>query len=373
MAGTDYAAAAPAARGYGLATCSTAAATVAKTATLSSYAKVANSTVSVKFTYDVPASATLNINSTGAASIYYQGAAIKAGVIKAGDIATFVYSTQYHLVGIDRSCSDAAEIENLRDDVYASSASGAIAQFYRATNGLPVDDLTIDITPVQAGTGDPSPTNVRAISGRTGASVTRNGHNFCTTPVVGKTYHTSTGAYTDSSTAAASDKVKVDFADGYITLSHHANIRCMLFAWDKNGTFVGRTAGKTPDGTNTVFTVAPTGFSSGSGTQDYNSIVFVAARFYESTGESDPIATAMAAAYPQIELGSTATTYEPYSGSTTSISWQTEAGTVYGGTLDVTTGVLTAKWGRVDMADDTSLMAESEELKSLLMKVKEEN
>lgn len=43
----------------------------------------------------------------------------------------------------------------------------------------------------------------------------------------------------------------------------------------------------------------------------------------------------------QLELGLTATAYEPYSGTTLSIDWTSSAGTVYGGTLDVTTGVLT--------------------------------
>lgn len=43
----------------------------------------------------------------------------------------------------------------------------------------------------------------------------------------------------------------------------------------------------------------------------------------------------------QVELGSTATPYEPYQSETYDISWQSEAGTVYGGNLDVTTGVLT--------------------------------
>ena len=43
----------------------------------------------------------------------------------------------------------------------------------------------------------------------------------------------------------------------------------------------------------------------------------------------------------QLEIGSTATAYEPYHGNTYPVSWQTEAGTVYGGTLDVTTGKLT--------------------------------
>lgn len=88
--------------GQGYATCSTAAATVAKTATLSSYALVANGIVAVKFTNDVPAGATLNINSKGAKAIYHKGAAITDGVINAGDTATFIYSTYYHLLSVDR-------------------------------------------------------------------------------------------------------------------------------------------------------------------------------------------------------------------------------------------------------------------------------
>jgi hypothetical protein len=43
----------------------------------------------------------------------------------------------------------------------------------------------------------------------------------------------------------------------------------------------------------------------------------------------------------QLELGSTATDYEPYKGSTYSVNWESEAGTVYGGTLDVVSGKLT--------------------------------
>ena len=222
-----------------------------------------------------------------------------------------------------------------------ASAFGNIATFERITGGMPVNSLEVAISPKQAGSGDPSPSNVRAISGWTGANVYRAGKNLCVTPIVGKTYNITTGAYSDSSTTAASDKVKIDFSGGYITLSHHANIRCMIFAWDKNGTFIGRTTGKAPTGTNTVYTVAPTDFSSGSGSQEYTAIAYVAVRFYESSGESDPIATAMAAAYPQLEAGSTATTYEPYAGTTKSISF---GQTVYGGRLNATTGELTVEW-----------------------------
>lgn len=108
--------------GQGYATCSTAAATVAKTASLSSYSLSTGGIVSVKFTYDVPASATLNINSKGAKSIYYKGAAIPAGIIKAGDVATFIYSSQYHLISIDTALETA---KSYTDTKIAALVNGA--------------------------------------------------------------------------------------------------------------------------------------------------------------------------------------------------------------------------------------------------------
>ena len=46
-----------------------------------------------------------------------------------------------------------------------------------------------------------------------------------------------------------------------------------------------------------------------------------------------------------VELGSMASTYEAYNGTTYAVDWTDEAGTVYGGTLDLTTGVLTVTHG----------------------------
>lgn len=51
----------------------------------------------------------------------------------------------------------------------------------------------------------------------------------------------------------------------------------------------------------------------------------------------------------QLELGSDATTFEPYQGTTYSVDWSTQAGTVYGGTLDVVTGVLTVDRAMIDL------------------------
>lgn len=88
--------------GFGYGTCTTAEATAAKVATLASYALVKNGIVSIKFTYAVPANATLNINKRGAKAIYYRGAKITADVIDKGDIATFVYDgANYQLLTVD--------------------------------------------------------------------------------------------------------------------------------------------------------------------------------------------------------------------------------------------------------------------------------
>jgi hypothetical protein len=105
--------------GFGYGTCATAAATAAKAVSISSYTLVAGGIVVVKFDNAVPANATLNVTSKGAKAIHYKGAAITAGVIKAGDVCTFIYSTYYHLLSIDRWGSDidalAARLDALVD------------------------------------------------------------------------------------------------------------------------------------------------------------------------------------------------------------------------------------------------------------------
>lgn len=92
----------PQSLGFGYASCTTAAATSAKTASLSSYNLVNNGLVVVYFQYDVPAQATLNINSKGAKEIHFGSSRITANVIKAGDKCLFIYNGNYMLIAIDR-------------------------------------------------------------------------------------------------------------------------------------------------------------------------------------------------------------------------------------------------------------------------------
>lgn len=109
--------------GNGYGTCATAADTVAKVATLSSYALVSGGKPTIKFTYAVPASATLNINSKGAKAIYYNGAAITDDIIAAGDIVTFIYDgSYYHVIAIDKMSRVTQTIENDAETVPSGAA-----------------------------------------------------------------------------------------------------------------------------------------------------------------------------------------------------------------------------------------------------------
>ena len=82
-------------------TCSTAAATAAKTVSCSGFTLATGARIIVKFTVTNTASnPTLNVNSTGAKSIYYRGSAISAGYLAANRTYEFVYNgTQYELIG----------------------------------------------------------------------------------------------------------------------------------------------------------------------------------------------------------------------------------------------------------------------------------
>ena len=73
-----------------------------RTATLADYNLTPNGIVAVTFSADVPAEATLNINSQGTKPIYFRGSAIVANVIKGGDTVTFAYDgTHYDILCID--------------------------------------------------------------------------------------------------------------------------------------------------------------------------------------------------------------------------------------------------------------------------------
>ena len=82
-------------------TCSTAAATAAKTVGLTGFTLVTGAIITVRFSAtNSAANPTLNVNNTGAKAIRYRNAAITAGYLAANRTYTFVYDGAYYqLVG----------------------------------------------------------------------------------------------------------------------------------------------------------------------------------------------------------------------------------------------------------------------------------
>ena len=99
--------------GHGYAS-STAGTSPAFTAAISSYTLNGGNggVIAIKFSADVPADATLNVQSTGAKDIYWKGAKITAGVIQQNDTALLQYDgTRYQLLGTDRSLKEMTDQE----------------------------------------------------------------------------------------------------------------------------------------------------------------------------------------------------------------------------------------------------------------------
>lgn len=124
-------------------TCSTVAATAAKTVTLTGFALTTGSAVVVKFTVtNTAVSPTLNVNGTGAFAIRYKNAAITAGYLVANKTYLFAYDgTYWQLVGdVDTnttysaatqskaglmSAADKKKVDSLTETVMISNGNNA--------------------------------------------------------------------------------------------------------------------------------------------------------------------------------------------------------------------------------------------------------
>lgn len=133
--------------------CTTTGTSATKTVTLADYVLVNGNLVQIRFNNSVPASSTLNINSTGAKPIYYKGSAIAADVISSGDVALLTYNSSlgnngaYNLITTNRAYlipSSGIPGSDLAEDVqnYILAGRKLVATY----NGL---NQTLDATPAQ--------------------------------------------------------------------------------------------------------------------------------------------------------------------------------------------------------------------------------
>lgn len=213
-------------------------------------------------------------------------------------------------------------------------ANGSVVSFNDGADDLPVVDLTAQIVPKQSGTGDPSPSNVRPISGFTGVNVTRTGKNFFNPSTV----FSEVGSYLCAMNITPNAVCNISFIDKDTSVS----LSGIYFGF-VNSNYSGGTLPS--DGYRWCIengVVQTTKIN----TRQGNILTGLVAYPKNQT----TIDTILARYNIQIEIGESATEYVPFIAKNDySVTWQTEAGTVYGGSIDLTTGVLTVTHGLVTL------------------------
>lgn len=240
---------------------------------------------------------------------------------------------------------DIAELETAvgtKAPAIYSAASGDIASFSDGADDMRIKSLIVNIEPIQSGSGDPSPTNVRPISGHTECNVIRCWKNLLNsaTNVIDKgingsgTIVNSTGARGGNYTQA----IKVNAGESYVFSAINEDSgqwTRRLHGYDDNGNWVAQ--------------LGYIGDSSG---------IHVGTRYQISVVVPEGVAEIRASYMKkdidaQFERGSTASEYESYTATYINVSWQSEAGTVYSGTIDVINGKLTVDKAIVDLGSLT--------------------
>lgn len=216
------------------------------------------------------------------------------------------------------------------------TASGSVVQCTPVENS-PLD-VQVEITPTQEGSGDPSPENVRPIVGWDSVNVTRCGKNLFDISTISTNSEIKNNG--DSLTVNTSlESVRCATRESLEDICHNipANV---LYNFNAN----------------TTSNLKQAYFNSG-----------VLWKFKTSQNLDDPTKKSPIYFYGnsinetgtisniQLEIGSTATEYEPYRGQTYTVQL---GQTVYGGTLDVGTGVGSKTWGHIASYNGESLPGE---------------
>ena len=200
-------------------------------------------------------------------------------------------------------------------------------------DGGAVKILTVSIAPIQSGSGTPSAENVRPISGWTGAEVTRTGKNLFDKATVQPGYidDVDGGQKSQSSSAyyECTDYIRVE--GGMSVYIRSEQVNSMWGAWyDSEKRFISGVANYA----NKVITAPATA-----------EWLRLTIRRYGS-GDVDTFG---------VNYPATDTEYHAYQGQTYSVTFPSSAGTVYGGTLDVTNGTLTVTHGQISSYNGETL------------------
>lgn len=235
------------------------------------------------------------------------------------------------------------------------TASGDVAVIHDGAESIPVRDLSVAIEPVQGGTGTPSPSNVRAINGWSAVKVARTRQNLLpnnyTETVFSRNGITFTvsddGVVTANGTATAATYFNFSgWDDDNLPFMHRPGLRLRL-----SGSYPGVITRLQirPYGSSTTTTIA-TDTGTGADFTVPDDVRAYALFINITSGQTVTNATF----YPVISVADEGQpTWSPSEADVEDITLPT---TVYGGTLDVTKGILI-----VDRASVTLDGSEDEE------------
>ena len=207
-----------------------------------------------------------------------------------------------------------------------NSETTATDTFETITGGL-IHACKVLIEPVQSGSGTPSPTNIRSIIGSSDCTVVRTGKNLWNPNEYFNGYIADATTISGSSTAKSAI-IKCNPNTTY-TISKPIGNRFRI-CYTKEYPAQNVTPYGFVDATGSTIRTITTG-------EDAKYIMvfpYTSASAYEYTWEDVQKSL-------QVEIGSTATIYNTYKGTEYTINL---GGTIYGGELDVTSGVLTVNY-----------------------------
>lgn len=235
--------------------------------------------------------------------------------------------------------------------IYDDATPADLVSVTDGANNKNFKSLVANITPIQTGTGDPSSENIRPITGWTGASVTVCGKNLfdksnfasVSFDLVTDPESSSYGYYRGNATQLGNssssifnvtynDSTKTGFVRKAPIGMHTTTISFDYRAIGSKGFTRFYYANGTDSGTTHQINAETDGHVSYS---KLSSTIY-GINFRTNGGTTSKISVKNV----QIELNDSETAYEDYNGTSTTINWNSVAGTVYGGTIDFVSGKL---------------------------------
>ena len=242
------------------------------------------------------------------------------------------------------------------------TATGAVAEFTDGAENIPVKSLTVTLEPIQSGTGDPSPENIRPIDGRSTVTVTRAGKNLLKPSEYGNDgitkiittkgnltvngdeyFFTPTGTNDDAyfGSIGFSFPVPQNIFNNFIAVPIFTGGTYTIQI--TNSTYFNKNFAQVLDGDLNRITTSPQFSTSITLTVTDEARWIIIRCGSESLTAGNTYTTKI-----QVEKSASATAYAPPQFQTVTIQL---GDTIYGGTVDVTNGVMTVNRMTVDLGE----------------------